>query len=240
MILTNQNGSTDFVSRGLADDPDDAGAITIAPERGLELLREIPYPPGTTEWAPIAAQVRDADPDVVMNNGLGVDTVGLIEAMEQLNYRPPIMFSLFPAPGPLLGVGEAAEGMLSVSIFEPNEPILERYGDEVRQIVEDFQADAESAGLPYTAFETQAAASWNAWEILVAGVEGAGDVDHQAICDYLHENGAETTISGQLTFDPATNNFWPSTEGLKQIQDGDWVMVWPEEIAAAELRGPGN
>jgi branched-chain amino acid transport system substrate-binding protein len=138
----------------------------------------------------------------------------------------------------LLGLGEAAEGMLSVSMFEPNEPILERMGPEVREIVETYSANATEAELPYTVFETQATASWNAWEILTAGVEAAGSLDHQAICDALHESGVDSTFSGHLDFDPATNNFWPSTQGLKQIQDGDWVMVWPNDIAAAALRGP--
>jgi branched-chain amino acid transport system substrate-binding protein len=167
-----------------------------------------------------------------------VEPVDLITAMEQLDYSPPLMFSLFPAPGPLLGLGEPAEGMLSVSMFEPNEPILERMGPEVRAITETFSANAEAAGLPYTVFETQATASWNAWEILVAGVEAAGDLDNQAICDALHESGAETTFSGPLQFDPAVNNFWPTTQGLKQIQDGDWVMVWPPDTAASDIRGP--
>ena len=27
---------------------------------------------------------------------------------------------------------------------------------------------------------------------------------------------------------------------IKQIQDGDWVVVWPEDRAAAELRGPNG
>jgi branched-chain amino acid transport system substrate-binding protein len=158
--------------------------------------------------------------------------------MEQLNYRPPIMFSLFPAPGPLLGLGEAAAGHLSVSVFEPNEPVLERMGDEVRDIVEEFESRAEEAGLPYTTFETQAAGSWTAWEILVAGVEAAGSLEQEAICDALHAEGAETTFHGELAFDPEDNNFWASDQGIKQIQDGDWVLVWPEDIAAAELQGP--
>ena len=75
-------------------------------------------------------------------------------------------------------------------------------------------------------------------EILVAGVEGSGSLEGQAICDSLHESGAETTFAGSLTFDPAVNNFWPTNQGLKQIQGGDWVMVWPPDIAAAELQGP--
>jgi branched-chain amino acid transport system substrate-binding protein len=237
VFVTNQSGSTDFITHGQADS-DDPDAVSIAEERGLEVLADISYPPGHDDWGAIAAQVRDADPDFVMMNSLGVESVGLIEAMEQLDYQPPMMFSLFPAPGPLLGLGEAGDGHLSVSMFEPNEPILERAGDEVRAVVEEFQTQAEEAGLPYTSFETQAAGSWTAWEILVQGVEGAGSLDQQAICDYLHESGVDTMLYGQLEFDPEVNNFWPSTQGIKQIQDGEWVMVWPEDSAAAELSGP--
>ena len=238
VAVTNAGGSTDFITRGLADDPNDPGLLTIAEERGMEVRADIPYPPGNGEWGPIAQQVADADADVVVMNSLGIESASLIEAMEQLSYRPPIMFSLFPAPGPLLGLGEAADGHLSVSVFEPNEPLIEAMGEEVGVIVEEFQSRAEDAGLPYTAFETQAAGSWTAWEILAAGVDAAGSLDQEAICDALHAEGAETTFHGQLTFDPEDNNFWASDQGIKQIQDGDWVMVWPDDLAAAELRGP--
>lgn len=239
-FATNQNGSTDFVSRGLPDDETDPDARSIAREMGLEIVADIQYPPGTTEWAPIATQLQQADPDLIVNNSLGVDTVGLIQAMKQLDYDPPLIFSLFPAPGPLLGLGADAEGVLSVSIFEPNDAILAQYGPEVTTIVEEYETAAAAAGLPYTAFETQATASWNAWEILVAGVTGAGNLEHDAICDALHANGAETTFSGNLAFDPAQNNFWPSNQGLKQIQDGDWVMVYPSDRAAGTIQPAGN
>lgn len=239
-FVTNQSGSTDFVTHGRAD-VEEPNAVDIADQRGLEVVADILYPPGNTEWGSIAAQVRDADPDFVMANGLGVESVGLLQAMEQLGYQPPMMFSLFPAPGPILGTGALAEGHLSVSTFEPNEPILADMGDEVRALVEDFGQRAAADQLPYTVFETQATGSWTAWEILAQGVAGAGGVDdQQAICDWLHENGVDSTFHGPLTFDPASNNFWAPTQTLKQIQDGDWVVVWPEDRAAAPLRGPAG
>lgn len=239
-FATNQNGSTDFVSRGLPDDENDPDARSIATQMGLEIVADIQYPPGTTEWAPIATQLQQANPDLIVNNSLGVDTVGLIQAMKQLDYEPPLIFSLFPAPGPLLGLGADAEGVLSVSIFEPNDAILAQYGPEVAEIVDEYETAAAAAGLPYTAFETQATASWNAWEILVAGVVSAGNLEHEAICEALHANGADTTFSGHLTFDPAQNNFWPSNQGLKQIQDGDWVMVYPADRAAGTIKPAGS
>ncbi len=237
-LLTNESGSTAFISYGIADDPEDPSTLNILPERGYEIVADIPYPPGYEDWGSTAAQVRDANADLVLINGLGVEANSLIEAMQQLDYRPPLMFALFPAPGPLLGLGDAAQGTLSVSIFEPNEPILEQMDPEVREIVEEFAERAAAEEIPYTVFETQAAASWNAWEILAQGVEGAGSTDGQGICDSLHSTGAELTFSGAVTFDPAVNNFWDTTEGLKQIQGTEWVMVWPEDIAAGTLAGP--
>lgn len=238
-LVTNEGGSTSFVSYGRPD-VEEPSASTILPERGYEIVADIPYPIGNTEWGPIAVSLQEAQPDAVLVMGLGVEANGLIDAMEQLDYSPPVMFALFPAPGPLLGMGEAAEGLLSVSMFEPNEPILAGLDPELVEITEEFSARVEEQGLPYSTFETQAAASWNAWSILVQGVEGAGSLDHQAICDHLHENGADLPFAGQVSFDTEQNNFWPSNQVIKQIQDGDWVVVWPEDRAAADLRGPNG
>jgi branched-chain amino acid transport system substrate-binding protein len=237
-ILTNQNGSTDFVSYGAGDNK--KGFVSIAKDRGLEVVAEIKYPPGTAaNWAPLAAQVRDAKPDLVINSGLGIDPVNLLQAMAQLNYSPPLMFSMFPAPGPLLKLGPTADRFLSVSIFEPNQVVLDKLSPAVTEIVNDFKNRATEAKLPYTVFETQASASWTAWDILVSGVKVAGSVDNKAICDALHKAGADTTFSGHLTFDPAQNNYWPpTTSGLKQIRDGNWVIVWPAERAAAPIKPP--
>jgi len=236
-IVTNESGSTAPMTHGFAEGGG-GGMLGIAEQRGIEVVEELPYAPGNQEWGSIAAQRRGAYPGVVMNNGLGVDSVGMIEAMEQLGYQPPMFFSLFPAPGPMLGLGELGDGALSVSLFEPNEPLLAQYGDEVREIVTEFSSRAQAAGQTYTVFETQATASWNAWEILAGAVAGAESLDQQELCDYLVENGVETTFNGQLTFDPEVSNFWPTNVGLKQVQGGDWVMVWPQDRAAAEIQPP--
>jgi branched-chain amino acid transport system substrate-binding protein len=235
-VLTSQSGSAAFVSDGFGDDK--AGALSIAKERGLNVVADIHYPPTTTDWAPIAAQVRDANPDLVINNGLGVDAANILQAMAQLKYRPKQMFGLFPAPGPLLKLGDEAEGMLSVSMFEPNKPTLDKLGPAASEITTEFTERATEAKLPYTVFETQAAASWNAWEILTDAVTGSGGTDQRKMCDSLHSKGAKTTFSGQLTFDPKVQNFWPTTQSIKQIQKGDWVTVWPADKAAAQLQGP--
>jgi branched-chain amino acid transport system substrate-binding protein len=235
-VATVQNGSASFVTNGFDDDP--TGVLTVAEERGIEVVLNEQYPIGTQEWTSIAQAVANAQPDLFISNSLGVDVVGQLNAMAQLNYRPPLTFALFPAPGPVLGLGDLGEGVLAWSLFEANPPALDRLGDEAKAIVADFESRAKAQNVAYTAFETQAAASWTAWEILIEGVKKANSLDDQAICDALHESGASTTFAGDLTFDPDQNNFWDTPVGIKQIQDGDWVMVWPRSQASGELRDP--
>jgi branched-chain amino acid transport system substrate-binding protein len=237
-ILTVQNGSAAFVTNGFADDP--TGVPSVAAEHGIQVVLNEQYPIGTTDWTNLAQAVKQANPDLLVSNSLGVDTVGQLNAMKTLGYKPPMTFSLFPAPGPLLGLGADSEGVLAWSLFEANQPAIDRLGGDVQAIVDDFTARATAQNVPYTAFETQAAASWTAWEILADGVRNANSLDDQAICDALHAEGAHTTFAGDLTFDPADNNFWDTEVGIKQIQDGEWVMVWPESAASGTLVGPSS
>ena len=236
-FVTNQAGSTDFISHGQPGG-EGGSAIEVARERGIEVALDVSYAPDTTDWGPIAARVRDADPDFLWISGLALDSTNLIEAMKQLRYDPPQMFDLFPAPGPLLGAGKDADGMLAVSLFEPNKAALDRLGEEATEISESFTAAAEEAGLSYPVFETQAAASWTAWEMLAQGVEGAGSLEQQEVCDHLAENGADTTFFGHIDFDAEGNNFYPNQGGLKQIQEGEWVTVWPADKASVEYVAP--
>ncbi|MPZ54861.1 MAG: ABC transporter substrate-binding protein [Acidimicrobiia bacterium] len=213
-------------------DPQDVpGAVSIAEDRGYEVVLDIQYPLGVSDWGPIAAQVRDADPDFLYVGGLGVDGPNVIAAMDALDYRPDGMFFQWPAPGPLLGAGESADGALSVTAFESHPPFTD--DPENAEIADAFREAATEAGIPYAEMETQASASWAAWQILVAGVEGAGEVDNAAACEYLTSNPIET-IFGEVQFDPENANYYGDLSYVKQIQDGDWYVVYPEEKAAPD------
>ena len=70
--------------------------------------------------------------------------------MEQLNYKPPLMFTLFPAPGPLLALGDRANNLLSLTLFEPNGKLAQaarQEGEEHRRAVRGA-GGGEQAQLP--------------------------------------------------------------------------------------------
>lgn len=231
-VVTNQFPGSQNLAFG-NDVLEPGGAATIAEEYGWEVVLEVEFPSGTTDFGPIAAQIKDADPDFLWVGTLGADGVNLIEAMEALDYSPRGHFYLWPTPGPLLDLGEASDGAFSVTLFEEHSPFTDT--EEAQTMVELYHAAAEEAGLPPSSqiVDVQVSASWAAWQTLVAGVEGAGSLDQDEIGAWLIENGVDTVI-GHLAFDPEQNNFSDDLTRIKQIQDGKWVVVWPEEFAAPD------
>jgi branched-chain amino acid transport system substrate-binding protein len=238
-FVTNTGGSTNFISFG-PPGSSEGGAVDWARKQGYNVVLDLKYPPTVSDWGSLAAQVRAANPDLVWNSGLALDPVNLIRAMEQLNYRPAQFFTLFPTPGPLLSLGNAADGVLSVTLFEPNGKLLRKLGRKAQNIVRMFAQSAASNGLGYRVFDSQATASWTAWEVLAAGVRGARSLDNERVCSYLKANGVDTTFVGKLRFNPAKNNFSKPRNLVKQIQDGRWKVVWPPALRVTKLQEPGS
>ena len=238
-FVTNTGGSTNFIAYG-PPSSNEGGAVEWARKKGYNVVLDLKYPPTTSDWGSIAAQVRAANPDFVWNSGLALDPVNLIRAMEQLDYRPPQFFTLFPTPGPLRALGNAADGVLSVTLFEPNGKLLKKLGRKAQNIVRMFAQSAASNGLGYRVFDSQATASWTAWEVLAAGVRGARSVDNERVCNYLKANGVDTTFVGKLRFNPAKNNFSKPRNLVKQIQKGRWKVVWPPALRVTKLQEPSR
>lgn len=76
----------------------------------------------------------------------------------------------------------------------------------------------------------QAAASYTAWQILEAGVRGAGSLDDKTIAAWIKTHRVQT-ITGNLRFD-GPNNYGDDLMKVKQVQNGHWVTVYPKEFAA--------
>lgn len=204
------------------------GAIRVAEEKGLQVVLDISYDLGTTDFTAIALRIRQADPDLLFVGALGEDGPNLMAAMAQLGYRPRGQFYLWPSPGPMLEAGPLAEGATSITAFENNAAYLRNHG--APEFVERFVRAAKEAGLPYTDPEIQAASQWAAWQILVAGVEGCQCLDQAGIAEYI-QNNTIPTVFGDLTFDRNQNNVPPDIQAVKQIQNGQWVVVYPDRWA---------
>jgi branched-chain amino acid transport system substrate-binding protein len=190
---------------------------------------------GNRDFGPIANRVKDAKPDFVWVGAIGLDGNLLLDAMKKIDYVPPQHFYLYPAPGPLVTLPEA-KNALSVTIFEEQPPFTANTG--AAEFVKLYRERATKAGLADPSVETQAAASYTAWQILEAGVSATKSLDDKAIGTWLKANRVDT-LQGKLRFN-GTGNFGDDLMRVKQVQGGKWVVVWPKEVTAggAKLLAP--
>ncbi|MCW0235041.1 MAG: amino acid ABC transporter substrate-binding protein [Ferrovibrio sp.] len=203
------------------------GAREVAKKRGLQEVLFLEWEFGNRDFGPIAARVKDAKPDLVFVGDIGLEGNMLLEAMKKIDYEPPLHFHLYPAPGPMATAPET-KNALSVTIFEEHAPYTNN--PVAAKFVATYNARAKAAGFPYTKVEVQAAASFTAWQLLEAAVVATKSLDDRKLADWLKANQVPT-IQGTLRFDKG-NNFGDDLMRIKQVQNGNWVTVWPKAWAA--------
>jgi branched-chain amino acid transport system substrate-binding protein len=203
------------------------GAREVFKKRGVQEVLFLEWEFGNRDFGPIAARVKDAKPDFVFVGAIGLDGNLLLDAMKKIDYSPPLHFHLYPAPGPMVKAPEA-NGALSVSIFEDHAPYTNN--PVAAEFTKLFHDRATKANLPETNVEVQAAASYTAWQLLEAAVNGTKSLDDKKMADWLKANKVDT-IQGRLRFD-GPSNYGDDLMRVKQVQNGKWLIVYPPEVAA--------
>ena len=77
--------------------------------------------------------------------------------------------------------------------------------------------------------DTQAAASYAAWQVIEAAVTATKSLDDKVLGAWLKKNRVQT-VQGVLRFD-GPNNYGDDLTKVKQVQNGEWIVVWPREFA---------
>ena len=203
------------------------GAREVAKKRGLNEVLFLEWDFGNLDYGPIAARIKDAKPDFLWVGAIGLEGNQLLEALSKIDYTPQEHFYMYPAPGPM-SKSPLAKNAMSMTVFEEHTPYSNAPG--AAEFIGLYHQRAAKAGIPDTSVEVQAAASYTAWQILEAGVRGAGSFDDKAIAAYLKKNRIDT-IQGKLRFD-GPSNYGDDLMRVKQVQNGRWVTVYPKEYAA--------
>lgn len=213
------------------------GAQAVGEERGVETLDYVEYDLGTTDFSAVALRIAAEDPDFIFVGAIALDGVNLYDAFESIGYAPRGIYIALPSPGPLMALGEVIEGAMSLSIFEENSTLGETpLADE---FVTRFQAAAEAEQL-LTLVETQAAASMSAWQSLMAAVVATESLEQDVLRDWLAEAEFDV-LAGTISFG-GFNGYGTDFSRIVQIQDGERVVVWPEEyrLEGVEVRYPNQ
>ena len=221
-IVTSKFPSAHFMS---------VGAREVAQKRGLKEALYLEYEFGARDFGPIAARVRDANPDFLWMGAVGLDGNLLLDALKKIEYTPKSHLYLYPAPGPL-ALAPEGKNALSTTVFEEHSPFTAPPVNA--EFVKRYRERAAQANLPYQAADVQAGVSYTAWQILRAAVSATQSLEDKVLARWLRANRVDT-VTGTLRFD-GPNNYGDDLSKVKQVQDGKWVVVWPKEFAAPGTR----
>jgi branched-chain amino acid transport system substrate-binding protein len=193
-------------------------------ELGIETVYAKVYPPDTTNFDPIGNAISSADADLVAQGAVFEDGVGLIRSMQRAGYNPQILFQT-SAPSNSTQYSDAVgientEGIFYTVSWSP-EADYPLNAEFVKAYDEKFGGEP-----PEDAADAFASA-----QVLQKAVEEVGEIDQEAIADYLHENPVDT-ILGELTWDETGA---PQAEFiLAQWQDGSPEVVLPEDVVTTD------
>lgn len=221
-IITSKFPSVHFVS---------LGAREVAQQRGIKELLFLEWEFGNRDYGPIAARVKDANPDLVWVGGLGLEGVQVLDAMKKIDYQPKNHFHHYPAPGPLMKAPEG-RGALSVTVYEDLPPF--NTSPTAARFAKAFTERATKANLPDTQVDVQAAVSFVAWQLIEAAVNATKSLDDKLLANWLRSNTVET-LEGKLRFN-GPGNYGDDLQRIKQVQDGRWVTVWPAAWATPGVK----
>lgn len=199
------------------------GAVEDLAALGIELVMDELYDLPLASAEPLISQAKASGADLFIANSFFADGVLTIRAVYTLGYQPKAILqgigTLIPAWKEELG--SEGDYVFSGTALHPDLPFAEL--DLLRQLSE------ERYGTSSPPIYFMYGATWV--DALLRAVEGVGEVDQDAIVEWLRANEV-CSFGGCMAFDeqglPEPYSY------LTQVQDGVPALVGPEGVAQAE------
>lgn len=197
---------------------------------GVETVVDEVYPPNTTDFSNIAAQIADSDADIVVGGTQYQDAVNLIIALQQLNYQPELAaFSTAPTnPEFAAAIGGATEGILAPTGYSPD--------SQFPSNIEFVEKYTEMHGNPPAEDEANA---YTTGQVVAAAVEAVGCAEQgecqQQLIDWLRDNEVETVV-GPLSWDETGKP--TGAHLIQQWVGGEIRIVLPEDVKETDFLFP--
>jgi branched-chain amino acid transport system substrate-binding protein len=223
------------------------GARENAKEFGFDVVYERTYPPANTEYTAIVRSMQAANPDVVYAATLPVDTVGLVRASSEVQFRPKLYGGAF------LGLlvtaikqqlGPLINGLVNNEFYIPAAS-LQFAG--TKEFLDEYQKRAPGLGIDPLGF-TYPPYAYAAGQILAKAVTETKSLDDDKLADYIRKNAVDTVI-GPMSF--GDDGEWKTPRiiyaqfrdvagnDIGQFRDmSRQFVVWPPELKTGDLVYP--
>src|SRR5262249_53232515 len=223
------------------------GARENARELGFEVVYERTYPLANTEYTAIVRAMQAANTELVYAATLPVDTVGLLRASHEVQFKPRLYGGAFLGllvTGIKQQLGPLINGLVNNEFYIPAAS-LQFAG--TRELLEEYQKRAPGLGIDPLVF-TYPPYAYAAGQILARAVSETKSLDDDKLADYIRNNAIDTVI-GPMSF--AEDGEWKtpriiyaqfqnvSGNDIGQFKDmSRQVVVWPSELKTGNLIYP--
>lgn len=203
----------------------------LAEERGYEVVGREAYDQGVTDFRPILNRfVGENEPDILYIVSYAEDGVALARQMREvgLNAKVVAIDTSAALPSFIEQVGDLSEYVSTVVSWSKD---VQYEGAQ-----ELYERLREAAGSEPSFYEAE---GYLALTVAADALRRAGSADRAAVRDALDATDLETPVT-TVTFEDENGfqNQNPIRSLVLQIQDGEHVTVFPEDLAAEEVRFP--
>jgi branched-chain amino acid transport system substrate-binding protein len=201
--------------------------LAQAHQLGMKVVYQTTYALPQPDFSSLALAVKNANPDVVLACSYYPDAVGIARALHQQGFDPkflgetvgPVEAAFTKALGALANRIVANTGWWHNFKTPGNAGFISRYKAK-------FNAEPDY----------HAAAGYAAIQVVGAAVQATHSLDQAKIRDWLLHNTVPT-VQGDFKVN-ANGLSLGFVQYLVQIQSGALKLVWPPQLAEADLRTP--
>src|SRR5262245_9806687 len=174
------------------------GARDNAKKANLKIVYDKTYPPSTTDFTPIVRAIQAANPDVVTICSYPLDSVGMVKAVNELNYKPKMI------GGAMVGLqatvfkrqlGPLLNGWVNYETWVPAKALT---FDGTEAFLKQYQARAGAEGVDPLGYYL---GTWGYAYIQILGeaVQATKSLDDNKLADYIGKTTFKT-IMGDVKF----------------------------------------
>ena len=189
------------------------GARENIKKHGFKVVYDKTYPPSTTDFTPIVRAIQAANPDLVCVCSYPLDSVGMVKAVHELNYKPKMI------GGAMVGLqatvfkrqlGPLLNGWVNYETWVPSK---EMNLPSTQEFLKTYQSRAGAEGVDPLGYYL---GGWGYAYIQVLGdaVQATKSIDDNKLADYIKKTTFKT-IMGDVKF--GKNGEWAEGRML-QVQ----------------------
>ena len=192
----------------------------------IQVVERKSYPLGVKDLSPVLRTVKDQNPDAFIGITYPPDTILASRQSKEIGFNPRLFYASVGTAFQLYRnvIGAGAEGVTGMGSWNAKSSAgAKAYFDAHKAKFGGKEPDRWASGH-----------CWAGLEILTQALGKVG-MDRKAIRDYVARTEHQTIV-GPIRFQGSENATIPGSVG--QWQKGEFEIVWPKQLATAQLAMP--